>query len=445
MLTHKFYYSQFFSRQFVAVISMMKLLNSTSHLKSQLKILIREINKTLNVEHTVFYVYKRMEKEIWGRFLLNGELKQIEKPIRNGKGIIQLVLQKGKIVKVEDATTLKNIELEISKIADTPVRSLLMVPIASRNGDILGGIQVINKKNNTFDNDDIRYLMIIANMVPYILQKNSLYNNARQAKKLEQDINRAVQIQKSLLPKQSPQIPGYEIFSYNKSSEKVGGDYYDFFPFSRKLSFTVADVAGKGVSAALLTANLHAFLHAYTSENESTRDIVNKLNNHLYLYTNSDIFVTCFMANLNYNTHKLKYINAGHIPPILIRTDKKVESLQKGGVPIGMIDSYTYQEAEVDLRAGDLLVIFSDGISDAMNQKKETFGLERVKKLALKYAHLPVKEMGEKLLKEIKQYARLSKSGDDQTLVIIKRKREHAQKSLTARHPSTFPAVRGAA
>jgi len=419
MMTYKSYLSQYYTKQIAAILTMTRLLSSTSQLKEQIILLVREINKMLRAENTLFYVLKEEKQEIWSRFVLNGELKQLQMPLT--KGVAEYVLRNRKIINVHDMDSMPKLKMEVRKVGDTPIRNFLFVPITNKENRVIGGIQVINKHQGHFNHDDIRYLMITSNLIPFMIQKNEQQGDIHLAKKLEKDLERAARIQRQLLPKREPQIPGYDIFAYNEPSESIGGDYFDFFPFSRSLSLVVSDVSGKGISAALLTANLHAFLHAFINERDSGREIVQKLNNHLYLYTEPEMYATFFWGNLNFEEHKFKFVNAGHLPPIVLKKDGSVKALKAGGVPVGILDSYAHKEAEVHLEQGDIMVIFSDGISDTMNNNEELFGRKRIIDTVRRNAHLSSEKIGNMILKEMNGFTDSTKYCDDKTIVILKR------------------------
>ncbi|GEM_PF-2672464 len=417
----KFYYTQQLSRQLAAVLSLTRLLNSTHQLEKQLILILKEIKRVLEVEYTVFYLLNDQRDEIHTYFVWGEYIKQIRQPLKDG--FVEYVIQTGKVVNVNepyDHPLLKE-NKEIVKFGQVVAKSFLMVPICNREGNPNGCLQVVNKKFGEFDQKDTTYLSIMADFISLAVQNALKESEVTENHRLEEEINRAVEIQRQLLPKKVPQLPGYSTFAFNQPSKYVGGDYYDFFPFPRTMSFVIADVSGKGIPAALLSANLHASLHAYANEIDSCKEVVKKVNNHFYLYTSEDMFATFFWGNLNYHTHRFKYVNAGHIPPILIKEDGTIRKLKSGGLPIGIMDSFEFEEAEIKFSPGDTLVMFSDGLIESRNKENELFGNRQLMGILKKNAHLPPKKLGALLLNELRQFLDSDNFSDDMTLMIIKR------------------------
>jgi len=422
MLNYKHSFNHLYIKQIAVILSMIKLINSAPKIKQQMKSLIEEINKILGTEHTIFYIFKEEQNEIWARYIADGELKQIQK--RAVWGVAEYVVRSGRVVRVDDLKSFPYLTKEISQIEGKKIKSFLMVPIVNKENQVLGCVEAANKDRGVFSEEDISYLVMIASLIPSLFQKRAVQDEKPALPIHKDDMSRSKRIQKQLLPSKPPQIAGYQIYAHNKPSEFIGGDYYDFFPFQRSLSLTVADICGKGVPAALLMANLHAFLHAFVSEYETVRDTVIKTNNHFCAYTSAEMFATFFWADLNHETHQLKYINAGHIPPVLIREGSVQNTFKSGGIPLGMIDSYEYKESEQKFLPGDVMILVSDGILDAMNEQKELFGRKRLENICLKYHHLDAEELGNVILKHVRKFSGKKQYSDDQTIMIIKRTEE---------------------
>jgi len=418
--TTRYHYTKNLSRQLAAMMGVTRLLNSKQQLDQQLRLMLEEVSRVLDAESAVFYLLNSRKNELRAHMVENGKIVQITRK-RNG-GIADYVINSGKIVNVSDAMQSRSSYYsEIARIGEEPVHSFLIVPIINRSGSICGCLQVLNKREGMFDRKDTQYLMTMADLIAMAIQNTLLQNEARSGRELEEEISRAVSIQRQLLPEQLPQIGGYDIHAFNKPSKYVGGDYYDFFPFPRTLSFTLADVSGKGVPAALLTANAHAFLHACVNEIDGCRTIVEKLNNHFCLYTSGDMFATFFWATLNHNTHRLKYVNAGHIPPIIVKQDGTLGKLNSHGLPIGIMDSFDYRESEIKLDKGDTLVLFSDGLTEAMNEYNEQFGKDRLRNIVRDNFFLSAESLSKKVLREIKRFSASDILTDDMTLIVVKR------------------------
>lgn len=411
--------SRHLTEQMVALLGLTRMLNSTRRLEQQLTLLLRETAGILQVEDAAFYLWDGRSPQVQVHFLEYGHLQQAEQDINNH--LAAYVVQTGKVVNVADTVTETRYQGRIHTGSGKSARSLLMVPIVNHSGRNCGCLQVINKLTAPFDAQDTRYLMILADLISVAIQKSLTQEGAEKYKSLEKDIHRAIEIQRQLLPRSVPHVSGYDIFAYNRPSSSVGGDYYDFFPFPRTTSVVMADVAGKGVSAALLTANLHASLHAFANEVISCREVVRKINTHFYLYTAPEMFATFFWGNLNHDTHQFRYVNAGHVPPLLIRADGRIESLKSGGLPIGVVNSFDHREAEITLAPGDTLVICSDGVTEAAGRGGELFGKRRFAEILKQHSFQTAQEIGKAILADISSFSGQSQFADDLTLMILKR------------------------
>jgi sigma-B regulation protein RsbU (phosphoserine phosphatase) len=288
---------------------------------------------------------------------------------------------------------------------------------------VIGCIQTLNKKRGEmFDEKDTHYLMLLSDHISIAIQNARGFEETKQKMQLERELNHAAEIQRQFLPKENLEIPQYEIFVYHQPSKLVGGDYYDYFRFPQSVSFAVADVSGKGVPAAMLTSHLHASLHAVVNENIPCAEIVKKLNNHFHLHTSSNKFATFFWAKLNYQDHSLKFVNAGHMPPLLIKREGAAVELKGGGLPIGIMSDFDYSEQELSLSAGDAVVVYSDGITEASNSNGDRFCRERFLDFLQRRRHLSAWVLGNGLVNELTRFAGSNQFEDDVTLSILKKR-----------------------
>ena len=235
----------------------------------------------------------------------------------------------------------------------------------------------------------------------------------------EQELQRAREIQQSLLPKQIPQMPGFEIVAAWEPARAVGGDYFDVIQLSpAKLAVCIADVVGKGVSAALLMANVQATVRAFASESASPAWLCTRVNNVLCSNIAPDKFVTFFYGVLDAGTREFRYSNAGHLPPMLSRGSGGCEQLDAGGLVLGIMPNYEYQEGTLQLREGDRLVLFTDGITEAADASGEEFGTDRIVSLTADLRESSPSGLQDRLLYEVRRFCH-SQLEDDATLLIV--------------------------
>jgi phosphoserine phosphatase RsbU/P len=304
---------------------------------------------------------------------------------------------------------------------DEAISNLLCVPLMVKS-QLIGILIVYNKKNGLlFSEEDQRLLAILAAQSAQVVENARLYEEEKAFMKMRQEVQVAATIQNNLLPEKAPIIPGYEIAGKSEAAQLVGGDYFDFIPINdQRWAFTLGDVAGKGLSASLLMANLQATLRGQSILTNSAKECIEKSNKLLVHSTSAERFVTCFYGLLDIVGHKVTFCNAGHDAPIFLTSDG-IQRLQTGNLVLGMLDTFPYDEKIMDINSGDLLVVYSDGVTEAKNYHDEEFGEERLINLVSENRNLSANDLLEKIFKEVHAYMGDLPPMDDITLVIIKR------------------------
>ena len=246
---------------------------------------------------------------------------------------------------------------------------------------------------------------------------------------LEGELETARKIQERLLPHEMPQFPGFEIAGTSIPSKQVGGDYFDFLDLGKgRLGIAIADVSGKGIPAALLMANLQASFHSQIMETKKVGDVATRINNMIVKSTDSNMFVTFFYGLLDRNQSTFTSTNAGHNPPVLQRADKSIERLTEGGLVLGALHDQKYAQQTTALNPGDILVLFTDGITEARAPDKDMtedklFGEDRLIQVIKDNASLPAREIQAAILQAVSAHTKNKPQDDDITLVIIKRQK----------------------
>src|SRR5437879_4238826 len=238
-------------------------------------------------------------------------------------------------------------------------------------------------------------------------------------KEQEREIAEARAIQEKLLPREIPQMPGYEIASAWQSARLVGGDYVDILPLGEKtLGLCIADVAGKGMPAALLMSNLQAAVRGLSSLSVAPHLLCNRLNSIVYQNTDSDRFITFFYAQLEGPTRRLAYVNAGHNAPFVVRSDGSHERLREGGPVLGVFASRDYELGSVQLSLGDRVILFTDGVTEACSPAGEEFGETRLLHLLKDHRALSADELQAKILAVVAEFCG-GRWQDDATLLVL--------------------------
>jgi len=234
-----------------------------------------------------------------------------------------------------------------------------------------------------------------------------------------EELKQARDIQRGLLPKDIPQLPQFAIAGAWEPARVVGGDYYDVIRLSKdKLAICIADVAGKGVSAALLMANVQAAVRAFASENFLPSRVVGQINSVLYTNTAPEKFVTLFYGVLDARTRTLQYTNAGHPRPVIVHHSGKTTRLENGGALLGVFPTWDYEDSVVTLQPGDLLLLFTDGITEATTPNGEEFGEDRLIAAAQVPNERSLEDLQSHVLGEVKDFCQ-SQMNDDATLLMI--------------------------
>ncbi|MGA2361474.1 MAG: PP2C family protein-serine/threonine phosphatase [Candidatus Aminicenantales bacterium] len=241
-------------------------------------------------------------------------------------------------------------------------------------------------------------------------------------RRIEKDLTQAAEIQKRLLPGDNPRFEGFDIAGANIPCYEVGGDYYDFVPIDAdRLGIVIADVSGKGISASLLMASLRAALLAEVRADFDVAGMTGRLNDFVHRSTDSASFITFFFGALDRRTGELRYVNAGHNPPFIVRRSGGISDLGTSGLALGMFPGTRYESRTEWLEAGDTAVLFTDGIVEARNGEGKEFTEERFREAVARSRDLPAGELRRRVLEDARSFAATGQPCDDITLVVVKK------------------------
>ena len=291
-----------------------------------------------------------------------------------------------------------------------------------RKDRVLGIIGIGKKINNQeISDDELAFLETLGNETIISIENAQLVDEMLEKQRLEDELMIARDIQKQLLPSTLPEIPGIEIFGRNVSSRDVGGDYYDCIELSDDIyGIAIADVSGKSTPAAMLMANLQASLRALSIDYRNPEEMVSIINNIIYKNTTLDKFITFFYCILDVKKRTILYTNAGHNPPYLIHSDGTLETLETGGLILGVMPDAPYQSATVKLKIGDILFMFTDGITEAMNANNEEYGEKRLEPLLSSLVNLKLVDIVSKVDDQIEEFVGNMPQADDMTVLALK-------------------------
>ena len=299
-------------------------------------------------------------------------------------------------------------------------RSEMVAPIIS-NDEVIGVFDLESDELNAYSDDDLDVLMMLASQVAIIIEKVMLHEQLIEKKRLEGQLEVARQVQLELLPPHDPEIAGYDISAYNFPTEEVSGDYYDWVKiFEDQIAVVIADVAGKGVPAAILMAFLRASLRAASHIGYATHISMAKVNYLLWESIERNQFVTAFYGILDSLKGTLAYSNAGHNPPLLVNAAGTSRFIDKGEQPLGMFRETRYHEYYLEFEPGDVLVLYTDGATEASSPSGEEFGRERLAQAVKENYHKPAREMIASLQLAILEWTDNAGANDDVTFFVIK-------------------------
>ena len=341
--------------------------------------------------------------------------------VRVSRTIVEEVVNRGRSVLTSDAQ--HDPRFMSSTVTFQGIRSVLAVPLGV--GERIFGMIYADSPFATsrFTEDHLKVLTTLGSVAAIRVENARLLEEHLEQERFERELQLAREIQQRFLPTAPPQVPGFELQGISFPSYQIGGDYYVFIKCSDgRLVITLGDVSGKGTAAALLMSSLHAAVHAQVAACRLITETLGAVNRYLADNTPSNRFVTLFYAELDPATGALSFINAGHNPPLIAHgSDGTLEQLGAGGLPLGILPDYDYREGRTQLRAGDVLVVYSDGVTETQNPKGEEFGTVRLQEVVAQNLNATASGIRDKIEAALSAFAQGTPAVDDITLVIVKR------------------------
>jgi sigma-B regulation protein RsbU (phosphoserine phosphatase) len=339
----------------------------------------------------------------------------IEPRLRLGEGFIGHVAQTGETLNSPDVS-----KDERYFPARKLTKSELVAPIVS-NEKVIGVFDLESDELNSYNEDDLSILQLLASQVAIIIEKVQLHEQLIEKKRLQAQLEIAREVQLELLPDHDPDLKGFDISAYIFPTEEVSGDYYDWVQiFEDQIGLVVADAVGKGIPAALLMAFLRAALRAGVQVGYAPHIALAKVGNLLWDSVEAHQFITAIYGILDATNKTFVYSNAGHNPPLLIKPNGEYRYVEYGDLPLGMFRNMQYHQHFIRFETGQTLVLYTDGITEATNDAGEEFGNKRFAELVLKGIDLSAKELIDFIREGLTKFTGQSFLGDDGTLFIVK-------------------------
>ncbi|HTO88833.1 MAG TPA: SpoIIE family protein phosphatase [Thermoanaerobaculia bacterium] len=385
-----------------------------------LKFLMDKVFETLNPDRCVVLLRHSVSNELIPAVIRVAEGISAEE-IRLSRTLVASVVEKRNGLLLMDTSTGSDVSLADS-IRLSGIKSVLAAPLENE-GQVVGLIYVdCRMGHRSFEEADLRLLTSLANVAAAKIQTARLMAEAAEKKQMDREFALAREIQQRLLPENPPEIPGYELYGSNIPSRQVSGDYFDFRGRpDGKIYAAIADVCGKGVGPALLMASLQASFHAWADELVLVPEMTGRLSEAISRRTGPDRFITFFLLLLDPGTGEIEYTNAGHNPGLLRRRDGSVEELSSHGLPLALFPGKPYGSSRLVLEPGEILCLYTDGVTEANNPKGDEFGMPKLKDFLAGQGNAEVAEIDAHLSKVLEEHAAGEPFADDRTLVMIRR------------------------
>jgi sigma-B regulation protein RsbU (phosphoserine phosphatase) len=407
-------------RNFEQIIEAAKKVNSTLDLDRVLEVVLDTAMNLVECERGTLYLLDDEKKEIWSKVLKDNVLREIRLPM--GKGIAGYVAATGDVMNITDAYADPRFNPEIDRKSGYRTRSILCVPLRNPGEKIIGVFQLINKREGVFTRNDEGFIRALSVHGAIAIENARLHEAEKRLNRINEEVRLAAVIQMDLLPKSPPSVPGYDIAARTIPARSVGGDYFDFIPIDEtRIAVCVGDVSGKGLPASLLMANVQATLRGQAFHTREPGPTLERSNELLFRSTSSEKFVTLFYGVLDFEGHQLSYANGGHEDPVVMKHDGSSTRLPACGPPVAILESYGYPQNSITVDQGAVMAIYTDGISEAMNIRREQYGVDRVVAALQKHHAKTAAGILDGILEDVAEFVGSAPQMDDMTMMVVKR------------------------
>lgn len=411
-------------RDLKALLDVSKAISNEAHLDDLLQVIMDKTTEVIDADRSSLFLYDESTGELWSKIAQKlGKIKEIRFAV--GVGIAGEVAKTRNGINIKDAYNDPRFNPEFDKQTGYHTRSILCIPIISINGNLVGVIQVLNKKGGrVFDKRDESLLEALVSHAAVALERAKLTEAYVEKQRIEEALKLARDIQMSILPKRFPPFPDrneFEIFATIEPAKEVGGDFYDFFFIDQQnLYFCIGDVSGKGIPASLFMAVTKTLIKAKTTKGMFPDEILTNVNKELCVDNDTAMFVTIFCGILNTSTGEVFYSNGGHNHPYILSQNHGTKPLNnKSGMALGVNEAAKYSTSAVTLAPGDSIFLYTDGVTEAMDIHGNFYTDERLIRLLGNQKHLPIEDRLRTTLNDLKNFSSGAPPADDITLLGI--------------------------
>jgi serine phosphatase RsbU (regulator of sigma subunit) len=397
-------------------------ITSQLEISKLLDLIIQRAAELLNGDSGNFYFYDENADELVPRAPFGQHTVESVARLKPGEGATGQVFLSGQPLVIQDYDAWEG---RVPRIPFGRYARILHVPV-KRGEQVIGVMSVNrNKAAPAYTDDDVRLLSLFANQAAIAIENARLYQVAIEKARMERELDMARALQSTLIPRELPQIVGWDLAALWRPAREVSGDFYDFvlLPTApRRHGLMIADVSDKGLPAALFMTATRAILRASVTASRSPANCIAHANRLICADTANGMFITLCYAQLNPTNGEMVYVNAGHNPPLLYRKRKnQLSALTQTGMALGVEEKCAFHQRTIKLNHGDFVLFYTDGVTEAINAAEEEFGEERLRQVILKKRHAPATEMIAALEKAVSAFVGETPQSDDIAVVIVKR------------------------
>ncbi len=407
-------------RNLRSLLDVSKAMAAATDLDSLLAVILERATEVMEAERATLFIHDEQTHTLWNR--LSGSLTRGQLRIPMGTGIAGHVGLTGRLLNVPDAYADPRFNPQVDMETGFHTRSVLCVPMFAHDSRLVGVVQVLNKTTrDVFTSDDEELLEALASHAALALDRARLVEAFVEKQRIEEALRLAHEIQMAMLPRALPLESSFELAAELRPARSVGGDLYDFLLDGRRLWIVVGDVAGKGVAAALYMAVAATSFRASFQTDVPLSVVFARVNRELCRNSGGAMFVTAFAACLDLGTGELEIANAGHNPPYhLGRSGGIVKVTEPRGVPLGVIEGYEYATSRLRLAPGEGLYVYTDGVTEALNDEGEQFSCPRLEARLATAAGATATEVVESSLRAVEDFVGHARQFDDIAILALR-------------------------
>jgi serine phosphatase RsbU (regulator of sigma subunit)/anti-sigma regulatory factor (Ser/Thr protein kinase) len=409
-------------RELQAMLSISRAMTTGIQIDQLLERIINTLVNVIETERGTIFLIDESRKELYSRVAMQDRDQPHEIRMPLNEGIAGQVATSGKLRNVDDVYSEPQFNPIVDQVTGFTTRNMLAAPIINSQNKIIGVVQLLNKHDDHFTSRDERLLSALAAQAGINIENARLHEQELQQRLFETELATARSIQTGFLPDVVPEHPGWEITHYWLPMREIGGDFYDFrmVPDGR-LAIAIADVSGKGIPAAMFMAYCVTLIRFAMRLELGPAELFANVNRLMLEDQRSRVFATAFVGYLDLDSAAFQYASAGHNPPLLYRARTGTcEELTAPGVAMGVFEEAAYGQRVVKLEVNDVLVLYTDGITEVVNQHDEEFGEQRLQDLIAAHAGLSVQQLKAIIVETIADFGD-QRGNDDETLIILKR------------------------